>query len=1184
MFRHKPFFIVGLSVFLNADKSCIQAIIKIMRNILFSFISVFLCLFSSSLSSQPYTKGLEISYECLPGSNSCDYRIYHHRYIDCSYARHLNMIWLPPSVPQLTFNPSTCTAPSLISGWTLYSLTDVTPVCPGSITSCSNSVLPDVDGTYEAVYYADYSFCNVNCSIYQIADRSTGWGFLGSISLYQPYYGGETQIDLSLVACNNSPVFTSPGSIEICWRRPNYFDYGAYDPDGDSLSYQIVACKQNIGQSISYVSGYSAQQPLGSTWQVTIDSVTGLLHFKPLILSRYLSGALCIEVKEYRNGVCIGSINRDFHVYVDDCQFNQIPQLDSIKVVDGGVEISPSKIECCVNDTLVVQVHASDPNLLQLVKLETSEKIPGLLANSQTANPLISSLFFKPPSLGTFHIPLKIKDDFCLFHYLYVEYLEVKVVSACITAQITHAPCGQAVGAIDVSFTGGIPPYQYLWNTGDTTEDISGLLPGPYGITVTDSLGIKRSKDFFVNATNISLGMTLNQPTCSNTLGSITTAVSGGIPPYRYLWSTGDTTANLANLPANGYSLTVMDSTACPKHRAFILAPADSCFNIIEGIVFDDVNGNCIHDAGEMLMPNMMVSISPGYSVLTGQNAGFRFKVGTGNFDLEVPPKAWQSFNCPSSGRYSFSYTNVGNVQQHMNFAMHVDSVQELGIYMSNIRVRPGDTLSQFLTLRNDGSIPMSGTVSWEHDSIFQWLDAWPSPTAYNPTTRLAIWNFSNLPAYQTLNYEIRIATDSLTALGHWFSNTASVIPILGDSFPTNNIATFQDSTRGSFDPNDKHVSPAGMGSQGLIEQHENTLNYTVRFQNTGTDTAIFVRIRDTIDVDKLDILSFQRQMSSHPYQLRIEEDSILIFAFDHINLPDSNTNLAASQGFVMFGLELKDSLAIGSQIVNSAAIYFDFNAPVITNSVLNTIFTYPEIDLGMDTAICQGQPLYALLSHASLPPYAFRWSDGNIDLNNNLGISQTMVQDSGIYQVTVTDALGITAETEMRIDALPLPDASFSYVDNQDCTATFMNTSTVNNNWYWDFGDGDTASGSSTLFHCYAARGTYSVKLIVENDCGKDTMQQDIFVGWVGLEDDLLAQSIKILPHPVQGVSYLHFANPERKLFRLRLLDLQGREVRSYAPHRGEVFEIAAGDLAAGMYIYELNGSAIYVGKMLIK
>lgn len=139
-----------------------------------------------------------------------------------------------------------------------------------------------------------------------------------------------------------------------------------------------------------------------------------------------------------------------------------------------------------------------------------------------------------------------------------------------------------------------------------------------------------------------------------------------------------------------------------------------------------------------------------------------------------------------------------------------------------------------------------------------------------------------------------------------------------------------------SYDPNDKSAVPEGYGEQHFVAANTD-LEYLIRFQNTGTDTAFRVVIRDQIS-PYLDPASVQPGAASHPYTWSLGGTGELVFTFDPIALPDSNTNLVASQGFVQFRIAQQPNLPQNTRFENTAAIYFDFNAPVVTNTVFHTI------------------------------------------------------------------------------------------------------------------------------------------------------------------------------------------------------------------------------------------------------
>lgn len=139
-----------------------------------------------------------------------------------------------------------------------------------------------------------------------------------------------------------------------------------------------------------------------------------------------------------------------------------------------------------------------------------------------------------------------------------------------------------------------------------------------------------------------------------------------------------------------------------------------------------------------------------------------------------------------------------------------------------------------------------------------------------------------------------------------------------------------------SYDPNDKSAQPVGYGNNHYIYDYI-ALDYKIRFQNTGTDTAFRVVIRDTLS-SYLDPASIQMGASSHNYTWRVYGSNILEVTFDNILLPDSTTNELASNGFFRFRIAQQTANPLGSIIYNNAAIYFDYNAPIITNETFHTI------------------------------------------------------------------------------------------------------------------------------------------------------------------------------------------------------------------------------------------------------
>lgn len=140
----------------------------------------------------------------------------------------------------------------------------------------------------------------------------------------------------------------------------------------------------------------------------------------------------------------------------------------------------------------------------------------------------------------------------------------------------------------------------------------------------------------------------------------------------------------------------------------------------------------------------------------------------------------------------------------------------------------------------------------------------------------------------------------------------------------------------GSFDPNDKTGFPRGITEAHYLERGQD-IEYRIRFQNTGNDTAFLVTLLDTLPAT-LDPATIRPIAASHPYTWDVTANGILNFTFANILLPDSTRNEPESHGFASFRISQKPNLPDGTLIENNAAIYFDFNDPIFTNTWFHTI------------------------------------------------------------------------------------------------------------------------------------------------------------------------------------------------------------------------------------------------------
>jgi uncharacterized repeat protein (TIGR01451 family) len=192
--------------------------------------------------------------------------------------------------------------------------------------------------------------------------------------------------------------------------------------------------------------------------------------------------------------------------------------------------------------------------------------------------------------------------------------------------------------------------------------------------------------------------------------------------------------------------------------------------------------------------------------------------------------------------------------------------------------------------------------------------------------------------------------------------------------FPIGGSAYFTsvhcDEVRTSFDPNDKRGFPLGFGTEHIIGRNQD-LEYMIRFQNTGNDTAFTIVVRDTLPTT-LDWASLRVGSSSHANTWQLSENGILSFRFDHILLTDSTTNEPASHGFVKFKIQQQANLDWGTIIENRAGIYFDYNLPVLTDWSRHRIDTIIFLVKAIEPKLDEGHASFLSFSPNPVQPNAY--------------------------------------------------------------------------------------------------------------------------------------------------------------------------------------------------------------------
>ncbi|CAM3422793.1 hypothetical protein FLLO111716_09415 [Flavobacterium longum] len=356
----------------------------------------------------------------------------------------------------------------------------------------------------------------------------------------------------------------------------------------------------------------------------------------------------------------------------------------------------------------------------------------------------------------------------------------------------------------------------------------------------------------------------------------------------------------------------------------------------------------------------------PGYDVrfnLTGpeQSGTFANVLGeytlytlVGDYTLNASLENPSYFNL-SPTTASFNFPVLDNSVQTQDFCLTANGAHpDLEIVIMPFGVaRPGFDADYMVVYKNKGNQTLSGTVNVVFDAdLTDFVSA--TPTADNISTSALLWNFADLHPFETrtiyftLNVNTPLETPAVDS-GDVLDFTASINFASGDDTPQDNVFGLKQTVVNSFDPNAKTCLEGDVVSPERIGQY---LHYNIEFENLGTGEAINVVVKDIIDTSKFDISTLQVLQSSHPMRASIK-DNVVEFYFENINLaPAAGDPPVGGHGNVLFKIKTLETLTVGDEVENKADIYFDYNAPILTDVARTSFQLLSNPDVATDTSI----------------------------------------------------------------------------------------------------------------------------------------------------------------------------------------------------------------------------------------
>lgn len=362
--------------------------------------------------------------------------------------------------------------------------------------------------------------------------------------------------------------------------------------------------------------------------------------------------------------------------------------------------------------------------------------------------------------------------------------------------------------------------------------------------------------------------------------------------------------------------------------------------NTIQGKVLIDIDSNGCTNT-DVKGSNLMVISDNGsnsFATFTDQNGAYHVATTEGNFTTSITSKLPDYFaSNPTSHAFSFSGMNNSYLADFCITPIGEINDFNVSLYPSINDLRPGFGTHYRIVYRNNGTTTSSGTIKFEYNNNkLSFLTA--TENVSSQTANTLAFDFTNLKPFETKTIDLNftVFASPTTNINDEVISSVTVITASGDDqTEKDNNFTLNQTVIGSYDPNDITCLE---GKQVLIEDSDEFLHYIIRFQNTGTASAINVSVQNILD-SKLDWTSMQLESLSHSGKVEIKDGKEIKFIFNKINLPDSTTDEPHSHGFIAYKIKPLNNVVAGDIINNKTDIYFDFN-PRITTNTASTLFT----------------------------------------------------------------------------------------------------------------------------------------------------------------------------------------------------------------------------------------------------
>lgn len=1036
--------------------------------ILFTLLSLW-----SFQSEASHAMGADLTYSCLGGNT---YRVRLSFYRDCIGINAPNSVYINITSASCGQNLGVTCNPIPGTG------VQVTPLCPSALSTCNGGTFTGIqEWVYEGVitlpmqctdWRFSYDLCCRNAAINTISNPGT--------STFHIY----ATLNNTISTCNTSPVFSNKPVPFACLGQQLCFNHGAFDADGDSLVYELITPLQTAAGTVNYIPPYNANNPLNSSPAIQFNTNTGDICMTPQQLQVTVMAVL---VKEYRNGILIGTVERDIQVTVIACN-NQLPTLSGIN----GTNQFTATI--CANQPYCFNIFSNDADAGQNVFVTWDAGIPSGTFTTTSAQHPTATFCWTPTDadIGSQQcFTAMVQDDACPMN-------GTQIYSYCLTVIGIQANAGpdQLIACNDIatlyaSATGGSGSYTYLWSTGSTNPGIT-VGPGTYVLTVSDGMctdtdTVNVISAFEPTANFIATNACVNTPIQFTDLSTL----PGGIFTS-WNWNFGDGGTSTQQNPVHTYTndgtynvqLVVTTNLGCIDTVIIpvIIYPlpvvnfssGNACLgtaiNITNNTVPPGSTYNWNFGNGQTSTgtnPTITYSDTGTYTItLTATSPNGctnNFAMPVTVYPLPVAAFNFSPIGTCQGGTVTFNNTSTGGVTYSWN----------LGNGQTSTSSNPS------VTYNTPGSFDVTLSVTSSNgciNTVTHTVVVYPLPTASAGAPQSVClggsvtligsggityqWNTGattdvisvNPPANTTYTVTVTDA-NGCTATAQ-VNVTVNPLPVPVVS-PNQSICIGQSVTLNASGGVSYYWNPSGNTTGSITVTPSTSTTYAVNVTDINGCTGTgFVNVT----VNPLPVVSLQNAFVCAGQSITLNPGNPgSTYAWS--NGSSAQTISVSAAGTYTVTVTTPQGCTASSSAVISVG-------GTITNSLTNAQF-------------CQGD---SATLNAGNSGATYVWSTGATTQN-------ITVYNSGTYSVTITDGNGCSGTVSTTVNVYPIPQAQF--IPNDVCIGDsmfFMDISTINSgsivNWQWNFGDGNVSQQQNPI-HIYATPGTYSVTFTITSNQG---------------------------------------------------------------------------------------------------